>query len=190
MASPRSRGPRRWCSRARTDRRALPTDRAVRRLLIALAGVLASASIDGRAMDHRRVDRRVVDVVLAGDETSESAHGYAGYLARAGSRDGAPYRTTAGWMRYALHTFDDTPVTVVLVLARDSVSRQYDVVVEDSLVATRTLDPDGAPVAIVEVDVPFAVTRGRAEVSVVVRARGGPTPALRELRTLQDHNEL
>ena len=157
--------------------------------LIALAGALASL-LPSVPIDRGTPDRRVVDVVVAGDATSEAAHGYAGHLATAGTSDGVAFRRTAGWMRYALHTFDDTEVTVVLVFARDSVARQYDVVVEDSLVASRTLAPAAAPATTVEISVPFAVTRGKAEVSVVLRARGGPTPSLRELRTLQDHNEL
>lgn len=34
------------------------------------------------------------------------------------------------------------------------------------------------------------VTKGKTNIVVIIRARGGLTPALRELRTIQDHHEV
>lgn len=139
---------------------------------------------------HDARDRRVVDVVTAGDAASEASHGYVGHLATAGVEQQASVRRTTGWIRYALDAFDDSPVTVALVFAPgDSVSRAFDVVVEDSVVATRML-PAHMTTATVDISVPFAITKGRSSIAIVLRARHGVTPALRALRTVQDHNEL
>lgn len=137
------------------------------------------------------LDRRVVDTVDAGDPESEATHGYAGHDAFTGVAGGKPFRQARGWMHYALTTFDDTEVTVAFTfVGTDSTSRGYDIVVEDSVIARRTFVPTtGAPV-VVELTVPFALTKGKANIAVVLRARGGPTPALQALRTIQDHNEV
>lgn len=137
------------------------------------------------------VDRRVVDVAEAGTAASEAAHGYAGHDAFTGVAAGRPYRQARGWMHYALTTFDDTEVTVALTfVAIDRLPRAYDVVVEDSLIATRTFAPASSAPVVVEFTAPFAITRGRTNIAVVIRARDGLTPALHEVRTIQDHNEV
>ena len=176
-------------------------------ILASAAGYPVARAIDGhtgsepawRASRGPSFDRRVVDVAEAGDARSESTHGYAGHEASSGVAGGAPYRQARGWMRYALATFDDTEVTVACTfVAPDGVAegaadesaagravngpRAYDVVVEDSVVATRTV--------VVEIPVPFVLTKGKTNIAVVIRARGGPTPALRQIRTIQDHNEV
>ncbi len=140
-------------------------------------------------------DRRVVDVVSVGDPRSEAAHGYAGHDVSTGVVNGKPFRQSLGWMHYTLATFDDTDVTIACTFVGvDSAtgvhSRTFDIVVEDSLIATRTvLAVSSAPV-VVEIGVPFAVTKGKTNIVVIIRARGGLTPALRELRTIQDHHEV
>jgi hypothetical protein len=157
--------------------------------LALLLGALATHAPPGAPLD-----RRVVDTVHAGDPQSEAAHGYAGHDAHAGQANGATYREASGWMRYALTTFDDTEVTVACTFAaagseQPAVSRRFEVVVEDSVVASSELTPS-AETHTVNIVVPQSLTRGKTNIAVVVRARGGLTPALRELRTVQDHNEL
>ena len=141
----------------------------------------------------RAHDRRVVDTVVAGNALSETAHGYAGHDAMSGIADGKSYREARGWMRYALTTFDDTEVTLVWTLAPSAgdganMAREYDVVVEDSMIATKTFSAS-AGVAVVETVVPFALTKGRTHIAVMLRAHGSATPRLREVRVIQDHNE-
>ncbi len=145
-------------------------------------------------------DRRVVDVAQVGDARSELAHGYVGEKATRGEKGGVTFRHASGFMRFALTTFEDTEVTVACsFVATDSLEHRFDVIVEDSLVATRTWK---APAAIqsvasdavtasfiVEVTVPFALTKGKNNIAVTLRARDGQTPALREIRTIQDHLE-
>lgn len=136
-------------------------------------------------------DRRIVDTVHAGDARSEAAHGYEGFDTRADTAGGAAYREARGRMRYALTTFDDTEVTVSCTFAGDTAAgapRRFDLVVEDSLVASPALAPSAAP-RTVDIVVPQRLTRGKTNIAIAVRARGGITPALRQLRTVQDHNE-
>ena len=142
-----------------------------------------------------RLDRRVVDVVNVGDARSEASHGYDGYDVSLGVVNGAPFRQARGWMHYTLATFDDTDVTIVgTFVGVDSSggdhSRTFDLVVEDSVIATRTVSAASLAPVVVEIDVPFAVTKGKTNIVVIIRARGGLTPALRELRTIQDHHEV
>ncbi|MCA0374125.1 MAG: hypothetical protein LCH84_00555 [Gemmatimonadetes bacterium] len=134
-------------------------------------------------------DRRIVDTVVAGDAESEAAHGYAGHDDLAGVVQDTTFRRARGWMRYAMTAFDDTEVTLEGVFAGEAEARQVDLLVEDSLVARRTVAPASGPVTIA-VRVPFAITRGRATIAVMVRGREGWTPALRLLRVVQDHHEL
>ena len=129
-----------------------------------------------------------------GDARSEASHGYAGHDASSGIVGGRTSRQARGWMRYALTTFDDTDVTLECTFgdensASGNVPRGYDVIVEDSLIATRTFA--SAPTAgVVEIRVPFAVTKGRTNIAVTIRGHDGPTPVLHVLRVLQDHNEV
>jgi hypothetical protein len=177
---------------------------------IALGMTLAAAPVR---------DRRVVDMVRVGEAASDAAHGYAEHDAVRGIMNGRPYRSARGWMRYAMATFDDTEVTIACTFiapsgrtadtrasaapdARAEMSARFELLVEDSLIAmptpTRTLQasPDRSlsessptPV-VVEVAIPFALTRGRTNIAVMIRARGGATPPLSELRVIQDHNEV
>jgi len=152
--------------------------------------LLASLAAWALTVSAPGFDRRVVDTAEAGNPESEAEHGYVGSDAVTGVAGGKPFRQARGWMRYALATFEDTEVTVACTfVSSDSVPRSYDVLVEDSLIATRTLNARSAQPTVVEVKVPFGLTKGRTNIAVIIRARGGPTPALRELRVIQDHNE-
>ena len=157
-----------------------------------LGAFLISAFALCLTVPHSTVrDRRVVDVALVGDARSESAHGFAGHDVVAGMLDGKSHRQTSGWMHFSMTTFEDTEVTVALTFVGiDTVSRRYDIVVEDSLLATRTLSAPLSGQAAVDVIVPFSLTKGKANIAVVIRARDGLTPALRQVRTIQDHYEL
>lgn len=159
---------------------------AVARLAVPLLALIASAT---SGVSGAR-DRRIVDTVEAGDAVSEANHGYVGTDARTDVINGQTVRRTLGTMRYAMHTFDDTPLTVACTfLDTDSATYKYDLVVEDSLIMTRTITTSPTKPTVVDMAVPFAVTKGRTNVAIVIRARDGQTPALRTMRTVQDHNE-
>ena len=159
-----------------------------------LTSVLAIAVLAlGRiaTTDATARDRRIVDMAEVGNARSEAAHGYAGHDAILGTMDGKPYRQARGWMHFAMTTFDDTEVTVSCTFAGiDTVARSYDIVVEDSVIASRTLATQTTVPTVVDVIVPFSLTKGKTNIVIFIRARGGLTPALRELRTIQDHYEV
>lgn len=137
-----------------------------------------------------RPDRRIVDRVTIGDARSEQEHAFAGDGVVTGIVDGRAYRQAHGWMRVALTAFDDTEVTVACTFARmGDVSRAFDLYVENQRVGSFTFRPTSAAPRTVEVRVPIEVTRGRTNIQVTLRATNGLTPALLELRTVQDHNE-
>lgn len=166
----------------------MPTRPSRSTLAVALFALAPTAAT---AASARVPDRRVVDVAEVGNARSDATHGYAGHDVIDGVVDGKPFRQARGWMHFALATFDDTEVTVACTfVAIDTVARRYDIVVEDSLIATRTFAAQPAGPASIEVTVPFSLTKGKSNIAVVIRARGGPTPALRELRTIQDHHEV
>ena len=160
-------------------------------LLSARAFVVSLLAFASNTPTSTVPDRRVVDVVEVGDSRSESSHGFAGHEVVAGTVDGKSYRQARGWMHFAMTTFEDTEVTVALTFVGiDTVSRSYDIVVEDSLLTTRTFATPLTGQATVDVVVPFSLTKGKAHIAVVIRARSGLTPALRQVRTIQDHYEF
>ena len=155
----------------------------------ALAALLAACAIATAASPFRHHDRRVVDLVAAGNALSEAEHGYAGHDDSTGMADGRAYRQARGWMRYAVTTFDDTEVTIACTFLSGA-SGSFDLIVEDSVIATKRVDVTTGTPTIVELLVPFAVTKGKTSIAVTLRAHDGPTPRLHELRTIQDHNEV
>lgn len=137
-------------------------------------------------------DRRVVDRVEVGQPGSEARHGYEGREALLGEVAGAAYRQTRQWLHFSLATYDDTDVTVEgTFIGTDGNARShtFDLVVQDSLIASRTLQLDTGADSTLSFPIPFSLTKGHSSIIVFVRARGGLTPALRELRTVQDHYE-
>ena len=117
-------------------------------------------------------DRRVVDRIAIGDSLSEREHACL---------------KTATWTRCALATFDDTEVTIASTFAGTSAPRSFDLVVENRTVATYTFS--SADSQTVELRVPLAITAGRTNILVTLRAHDGALPALIALRSEQDHNE-
>ena len=129
-----------------------------------------------------------MDRVTVGDVRSEVEHAYAGDGVTTGVTAGHAFRQTRGWMRFALTVFDDTDVTIACTfLGNGDVPQVFDLMVENQLVASYTYH--SADAAVVELRVPLALTKGRTNILVVLRATNGPTPALVEIRTVQDHNE-
>ena len=133
-------------------------------------------------------DRRVVDTVVAGDEVSEGQHGYLGDRQQIDVVHGQRARRVTSSVRYTLTTFDDTEVTVACTFLGATPGR-YDLLVHDRVVATKQITPHGDTPTVVEVDVPFPLTRGQATIVVTLRAHHGASLLLHEVRTIQEHNE-
>jgi hypothetical protein len=134
-----------------------------------------------------RPDRRIVDRVMIGDVRSEQEHAYAGNEVSTGVARGHSFRQARGWMRYALTVFDDTEVTVACTFLGSDAPQTFDLIVENQVVASHTFR--SREQATVEFRVPVELTKGRTNLIVMLRATNGLTPALVELRTIQDHNE-
>lgn len=167
----------------------MATPASLLRRTVALTALLAACATAASANPFAARDRRVVDRVEAGNANSEGVHGYVGHDDTTGTADGLAFRQARGWIRYALTTFDDTEVTIACTFV-GTTSGNYDVIVEDSLIASKRFEATlGAP-TVIEILVPFAMTKGKTSIAVMLRARGGPTPRLHELRTIQDHNEV
>ena len=130
------------------------------------------------------VDRRVVDRITIGDARSEQEHAYAGEDVSSSIAGG---RQTRAWMRYARTVFDDTEVTVACTFAGSDGQHTFELVVENQLVTTSTFRSRESQT--VEFRVPLALTKGQTNILVMLRAINGSTPALLELRSIQDHNE-
>ena len=165
---------------------------ALRRTALSIVSVATClVTVAAVRPDRRTLDRRIVDTAEAGNPSSEAVHGYAGDDVSVGISNGKSYRQTRSWMHYALKTFEDTPVTIACTfVSSDGPSRNYDIVIDDSVIASRTFTAQPNASSIVEIAVPFSLTKGKASVAVIIRARGGPTPALQTIRTIQDHYEF
>ena len=147
-------------------------------LVLSLAPVAASQGL------------RVVDVVKVGDPASEREHDYAGEGATAGAIDGRAYRQAHGWLSYAMAVYEDTEVTLSCVLrGTEGRSLAFDLLVEGRPVKKHTVVSPSSRPAIVDLRIPFEITKGLTVIHVMLRAVDGPTPALFELRTVQEHLE-
>ena len=134
-----------------------------------------------------RPDRRVVDRITIGDVRGEQEHAYEGAEVTSGVAAGRAFRQARGWLRYALTVFDDTEVTVACTFLGTDAPRTFELIVDNRPVSSHTFR--SAETATVEFRVPLEITKGRTNILVMLRAMSGPTPALVELRSVQDHNE-
>jgi hypothetical protein len=148
--------------------------------LLLLIGTL-SATIAARP------DRRIVDRVTVGDVRSEQDHAYAGENVTTGASEGRTFRQARNWMRFALTVFDDTEVTVACTFLGSDTPQTFDLIVESRVVTSHTFR--STETRTVEFRVPLEFTKGRTNILVMLRATNGQTPALLELRSVQDHNE-
>jgi hypothetical protein len=155
--------------------------RAIVRCLL----VVAAATAGLAAQSVRAVDS--VAVGTAGDETS---HHLAGSGTVTGASGGRAWRSATGWFSYTLHVYDDSPLTLVCVLADEADSLESsDIFVDGWKASTPTRTPSSKTVEF-RVSLPFAATAGKTEVVVKFAARAGKSTArLVEVRTLQEHLE-
>jgi hypothetical protein len=156
-------------------------------LSLALTAVLTCAAARSAPLQGRRV----VDVVTMGDARSEREHEYAGERVTEGVVDGRVFKQAAAWQSVSLSVYDDTEVTLVGTFrgsAGESIA--FELLVEGRKVAAPAFVSPSTSPSHVEFRVPMTITQGKTRISVVVRAVGGPTPGLIELRTVQEHLEF
>jgi hypothetical protein len=134
---------------------------------------------------------RVVDSVDVSSARDETAHAFAGEQTQVGETGAVRWRSATGWFGYALKTYDDSPLTLVFVLAGGSGEREtFDVLVDGKKVATLDRPAGSQNPEEKKVDVPFAQTKGKISVTVRLEAHeGSRTARVLEIRTLQEHLE-
>jgi hypothetical protein len=120
---------------------------------------------------------RIVDAVDIGDPKSEAEHALTGSATAAGLGNARRWRhaTGGGWFSYQLKVLPDGPMTLRCTFWGDEdPPRLFDIVVDGTRIATMELNhnkPGGFfPV---EHPLPTALTRGRQQVTVQLRAHAG-----------------
>ena len=134
---------------------------------------------------------RVVDSVDVSSPRDEAAHAFAGEETQVGETAGSTWRTATGWFSYSLRIYDDSPLTLVFVLAAGSGDREtFDILVDGTKVATVDREVDRQKAEEAKVDVRFTQTKGKVSVTVKVQAHAGSrTARVLEVRTVQEHLE-
>ncbi|MBN1341991.1 MAG: glycoside hydrolase family 127 protein [Phycisphaerae bacterium] len=127
---------------------------------------------------RRKREARTVDRVLPHDKASESAHNMQGKNTLSGAHQGKGWRHAAdGWFGWDLKVLPDVPMTLAVTYwGSDVPPRKFDVLVDDKVIATQSLDRD-KPNEFFEVEykVPPELTRAKQKVTVKFRAHKGNT---------------
>ena len=156
--------------------------------VLALVAALACA---GTALAVPAQARRVVDVVTIGSAASERDHEFAGEGVSTRAAGGRTFREARGWQRYVLTVYDDSDVTLVCTFGGSAgAPRAYVLEVEGTAVPVTPFQSASSAPVDVEIVVPLALTRRRTTIAVTLRAVAGPTPALVQMRTVQEHLEV
>lgn len=155
---------------------------------IVLGLILACIAGAGRAAVQgvRVVD--LVNVTVARDEMSHSLEGEGMTLGETGGRK---WRSATGWFSYSLRIYDDSPLTLVCVLADGEGSREsFDILVDGRKAATCTRESHESKASEVRFSLPLAETAGKTAVTVRFQAHPGfRTARLLEVRSVQEHLE-
>lgn len=154
-----------------------------------LAALLTLTTVGLSAVSPQSV--RVVDSVDVTAAEDEASHGFAGADTTLGEAAGRKWRSATGWFSYSLRTYDDSPLTLVILSSAGQADRErFDILVDGKTVATVDRQADRQEAAEARFDVPFAQTRGKTSVTVKLQARPGfRTARVLEIRTVQEHLE-
>ena len=153
-------------------------------LALAFACACPASAVAGQA-------RRVVDLVTVGAASSERDHEFSGAGVSTGVADGRTYREALGWQRYVLTVYEDSDVTLVCTFrGSNGPARPYVLEVEGTAVPVKPFTSATLAPVDVEIHVPAALSRRRTTIAVTIRAVDGPTPAVIQLKTVQEHLEV
>jgi uncharacterized protein len=165
----------------------------VSRIATAVLAAAAAAAVlaQGPTLLGAAQSVRVVDSVAPGSAGDEAAHHFEGAGTATGTSGGRMWRDATGWFSYSLRIYDDSPLTVVFVLAGSDAGREaFDVLVDGKKAAAVTRGPGHGDDGEVSVKVPFERTEGRTSVVVKLVAHDlARTSRVFELRTVQEHLE-
>jgi hypothetical protein len=153
--------------------------------------VLCLAILAGTTGLLARQSVRVVDSVVVGAAGDEASHRFSGSETNMGKSAGRTWRGATGWFSYSLRIYDDSPLTIVCVLADgEGAAESFDILVDDRKAATFTREPAQSKAAELRVNLRLQETEGKTSVVVKLAAHpGSSTARLLELRTLQEHLE-
>lgn len=126
---------------------------------------------------RRQREARRIDFVLPNNQESEAAHGLTGERHGAGPLNNRGWRhaVEGGWFSYTLKVTPDAPVILsVTYWGSDSGNREFDVLVDDTLLETRRLN-NTQPGRFFDVDLPLPaeLTRGKETITVKFQAKPG-----------------
>jgi DUF1680 family protein len=137
-------------------------------------------------------ERRTLDTVEIGDETSERAHAFAGEASRTGEANGRRWRdaTRGGHLRYRLAVDADAACSLALTyFSRDGGSdRVFDILVEGVRVASERLHGEANERFVtVEYAIPPELTRGKRTIDIRIEPapNGSIAGGIFGLRTLR-----
>jgi hypothetical protein len=133
---------------------------------------------------------RVVDVVKVATPGDESVHHLSESDSIIGTTRDQTWRSAAGWFSYSLRIYDDSPLTLVCVLADGTDSPEsFDVLVDGQRVAWISRQPS-SKAGEFKKELPLTATAGRTSVTVKFVARpGSRTARILEVRSVQEHLE-
>jgi uncharacterized protein len=134
---------------------------------------------------------RVVDSVDVSSPRDEAAHAFAGEQTQVGESAGLKWRSATGWFSYSLKIYDDSPLTILFVIAAGPGDREtFDVLVDGTRIATVDREAGQHKPEEAKFEVPFPLTKGRLSVTVKLQAHDGSrTARVLEIRTVQEHLE-
>lgn len=123
-----------------------------------------------------RREARTVDRVAPGNTAQEKAHNLEGENTADGAFSGRHWRHAAdGWWSWDMNVLGDAPMTLCCTYwGSDIGKRTFDIVVDDNVIATQTLNMDKPGEFFdVEYPLPEEATRGKESVTVKFRAHEG-----------------
>jgi hypothetical protein len=128
---------------------------------------------------RRKLEARVVDRVVPGNEAGEKAHNLQGEKTQSGPHQGRFWRhaTSGGWWSWDLKVLPDEPMTLRCTYWGDDVPpRTFDILVNGTVIATQSLNRN-RPGEFFEVDypVPRELTQGKDSITVTFRAQENNT---------------
>jgi hypothetical protein len=118
--------------------------------------------------NRKYIDQRTVDQVLVGDRRNESEHHLQGDTTKGGVYDGEGWRESRNsWFSYDLKIGLQKPVTLICsYLGSEGQSRVFDVLVDNEIVATQTMQYHPTESFDIEYPLPETLTKGKSSIIV------------------------
>lgn len=133
------------------------------------------AELEAEEAAAQLLEARTIDYVVTGTQQSESDHYMQQSGSGSGSYNGEYYRDGGGWFSYELQTKGHTEG--VTLMARywggDSGNRTFDILIDNTVIATETLTGGKSEFVNVEYPVPSELLEGKDKVRVKFKAHSG-----------------